>query len=213
MNISKVLGAIILGWALVGLPTQSFATPVTYNFDVTYDGVSQSLDAGSDPMTGTSLLPGDGFLLDLHTSGNDYWEVLTSNALSSIYASLWVSDSGDRTGNVITSFYLNNTLITKDIDNNTLQQFIHIGAQAFSLSIGQLFDQVIVDYSLISTTSTTTIIQTDNVYWSVSFLDSPNDVAYREGQQEVPVPEPTTLALFGIGLAGLGFARKKRKST
>ena len=26
------------------------------------------------------------------------------------------------------------------------------------------------------------------------------------------VPEPTTLALFGIGLAGLGFARKKRKS-
>ncbi|HDH16951.1 MAG TPA: PEP-CTERM sorting domain-containing protein [Gammaproteobacteria bacterium] len=27
-----------------------------------------------------------------------------------------------------------------------------------------------------------------------------------------PVPEPATLALFGIGLAGLGFARKKRKS-
>jgi len=26
------------------------------------------------------------------------------------------------------------------------------------------------------------------------------------------VPEPATLALFGIGLAGLGFARKKRKS-
>jgi len=30
---------------------------------------------------------------------------------------------------------------------------------------------------------------------------------------KVQVPEPATLALFGIGLAGLGFARKKRKST
>jgi len=28
----------------------------------------------------------------------------------------------------------------------------------------------------------------------------------------VVVPEPTTLALFGIGLAGLGFARRKKKS-
>ena len=26
------------------------------------------------------------------------------------------------------------------------------------------------------------------------------------------VPEPVTLALFGLGLAGLGFAQKKRKS-
>jgi len=29
---------------------------------------------------------------------------------------------------------------------------------------------------------------------------------------EAAIPEPATLALFGIGLAGLGFSRKKRKS-
>jgi len=27
------------------------------------------------------------------------------------------------------------------------------------------------------------------------------------------IPEPATLALFGIGLAGLGFARRRKKST
>ena len=31
-------------------------------------------------------------------------------------------------------------------------------------------------------------------------------------EQPKPVPEPTTLALFGIGLAGLGFARKRKSA-
>ncbi len=31
------------------------------------------------------------------------------------------------------------------------------------------------------------------------------------GGSSVPVPEPTTLALFGIGLAGMGFARRKKR--
>ena len=36
--------------------------------------------------------------------------------------------------------------------------------------------------------------------------------ALEELKLVTPVPEPATLALFGIGLAGLGFARKKKKS-
>jgi len=31
-----------------------------------------------------------------------------------------------------------------------------------------------------------------------------------DGQPPVPVPEPTTLALFGLGLLGAGFARRRR---
>ena len=41
-----------------------------------------------------------------------------------------------------------------------------------------------------------------------------NDLFFGDVPDDVPpaVPEPATLALFGLGLAGMGFARKKRKS-
>jgi len=56
-----------------------------------------------------------------------------------------------------------------------------------------------------------------SIGWTINSYSIANDLAsvgssisvYGESAQ---VPEPATLALFGIGLAGLGFARKKRKS-
>ena len=44
----------------------------------------------------------------------------------------------------------------------------------------------------------------------VTFLYS--DSGYTPRSPEQSIPEPATFVLFGIGLAGLGFARKKKKS-
>ena len=212
MKISKIVVSVILMVGMVGLPIQSFAA--VYNFSVTYDGTGQSLDPGSDPMTGTSLSVGDGFLLDLHTAGNDYWEILNSSALSSIYASLLVSDNGTRTGDVETSFYLDGTLISQDIDNNISQSYIHIGAQTHTLDVGTMFDQIVIDYTLNNVVDATqTVIQDGLVFWGKELFQkegSEGYIAYRRGQQQVPAP--SALALIGIGLAALGYARRRKAS-
>ena len=189
------------------LPAQA----LVFNFDVTFDGVSATVDAGSDPVAGTTLIPGtDGFILDIHAAGNDFWSVNPGGVGLSIYAGLSVSDSGMRTSNVTTSFLLDGVVQTQDVDLGTTQSFVHMGGQQFNLTGGTLFDQVIVDLTFLSSTSTFTTIQSSpDVIAFTTFFRDPN-ITYNQG--DVDVPAPATLALIGLGLAGLGHRRKQGKA-
>jgi len=187
------------------------ASATAFNFDVTFNGTTASVDLGSDPVAGTSLVPGDSFFLDIHTANDDFWEVTGPTNLG-IYASFFVQDSGTRTGNVVTTFLLNGIQVAQDVDLALQQQFVHMGAQVFNLPMGLQFDQVQVSYSFLSTTSTFTTIQpsADSVNLSPFFPHS--SVSYVQNSTEVPDPATTSPVVTAFAISRLRAYRRRKSS-
>ena len=199
----RILTCVLLAFSLLYLNT---AQATIFDFDITFDGINATVDASSDPVAGTTLVPGsDGFNLDIHTAGNDFWNVVTSTNLG-VYAGFYVEENGARTGNVTTTFFLNGAQVAQDIDLGLVQANVHMGAEIFNLAVGTIFDQVVVDYTFLASTSSFTTIQNspDIIEFFPFFRDS--NIDYVTG-----VPEPSTLALMVFGFAGIGYKRYRSK--
>ena len=181
----------------------AWATP--FNFDITFNGTTATMDLSSDPIAGTGLVPGDTFALDIHADVNDYWQVNTSFQ-KFLYATLFVQDGGIRTGNITTTLFLDGVQVAQQVQLGESQQFIHIGGQTFNFVAGTQFDQLVVDYTFLATTSTFTTLQAaaDGVAFFPFFRDS--NISYVQGAS---VPEPSTLFLFAAGLATLARRRSR----
>ena len=96
----------------------------------------------------------------------------------------------------LTSFYSGTTL---------LAQHTHTANTEFVGFVSDAANPITrIEMDALGTCGTTSIVH------CVLYSD---DLFYGTRPESPPsVPEPATHALFGLGLAGLGFARKKRKS-
>jgi|GEM_PF-5073233 len=190
-----------LATASVALFAAASAQAATFNFGINYDGASQTVAAGSDPIAGTSLTPGDDFTLDLRADGNDFWQVNDPFGPNSIYAAFFVQTNGERFVDTIATFFLDGVQVAQDVQNNQRQANVHIGGQGFAFPVGLQFDQLVLAVNFLSTATTETTIQRDDL--GFSFLTN-NAIEY-VSVSDVPLPAGALLFLTGL----VAFRRKK----
>ena len=195
LSLLKIFGAA----AALSLASTA-ASAAVFNFSITYDGTSQSVDAGSDPTAGTMLTPGDSFTIDFHTDGDDYFNVLNSFN-EGIVGSFLVDDGGGRTSNITTTLYLDGVQVGQNIQNGYTQSSVHIGGQGFSFMSGVQFDQMVVTLDFLSTAATMTEIQSNGLVFS--FLDELGGNIEYVDVVDGAVPLPAAAFLFLAGLGGL----------
>ena len=209
--------------ALLGLSVAAQAA--SYNFDYVYDGTTLSLVGGSDTPDGTVLNDGDDFRLTMSAAGTDYWDVVVAVVGAFVPLSFAVTESGDRIADISTSWKLDGSEVASRTDTNQLQQYVHVGAQEWDLAAGLLFDQVVIDYTLLSATEadggplsvSTEITQFSSDFIlqdSHAFFDGGPSSGVIEYRSAAVVPLPAGALLYlPVLLMGGGIAALRRRKT
>lgn len=198
------------------------ASASSYNFSYTYDGSSIVQDAGSDTADGTSLVIGDDFTIDVHATAGNAWAVV-SDFSDFVPMSYGLTESGDRFVNITTNWLLNGVSQFSQIETSVYQGYVHAGANSWSLSTGLIFDQVILEWELLSVdpvnvgdpTPDTIISEVaPDVFSTFADPDAPffNEPTAIEFGQIAAVPLPATLPLLAGAIGLMAFARRRRNS-
>lgn len=191
------------------------ANSIVFDFDMTFDGTSITLDSGSTIPAGTSLSVGDSFDLNLRAAGNDFWRVDAIYDNVFVPLDFFVLDSGARQANIESVFFLDGIEVASIIDTNITQSFVHIGAEHWTLAAGLEFDTVSMNYSLLSSTAASTVIQpasrgSQDFFDSFGSAGSPFFRSDEISYQTASVPESSSLALLVVGFLGIRLARYRR---
>ena len=214
-NIRKYLCSASLSLAMLSSSIGAQAT--AFDFDVMWDGSTATLDSGSDNPIGAVLVGGDTFNFNAQTAGDDFWKVDTADSFFPFFA-FTVNETANRDANFSLNLLLDGlsqfSLALSPITNS----FVHMGTNSVALAAGLMFDEILLDYTLISAAETDSnddptgnITDTTISRYPIGgqfpggFTDG---ISYNRATASVPVP--ATLGLFGLGLAVLGWTRRKK---
>jgi hypothetical protein len=188
-------------FAAAALPMRAHA--LQYFFTYTFDGVSASLDAGSNLPTATSLEPGDDLLLRVAAAGDDYWRVVDPLS-ESLYASYFTSSNATRKFDSTETLLLDGSTVNTRVRLGNVQQFAHFGGDSNGSDslfvVGQMFDEYQLSYKLLDAEGSPTLANSDQI--AAPFYSF---VAYRQSES-VPGPLP----VLGLG-AAFAYSRKLRR--
>lgn len=194
---------LFFSFLVFGLCGTGYAT--SFDFDTIYDGTSSSLASGSDNPIGTNLLVGDNFSYKINTVANDFWQVDVGGSFFPFLA-FGTSDSATRIADFDLTFMLDGVLQYVHSEVGASNSFIHIGTNVVTLATGLQFDELLLNYTLNSSSNVNSNII--SYFWADRSPESFDGISYNHNVG-APVPEPTTMLLFGTGILGLLYNRKR----
>lgn len=200
----RLLVSFLAGVVSAGI-LASPAKATIYNFDMTFDGTSLTLDGGSDTPNGTPLAVGDSFVLNIHAAGSDFWNVVVDYD-EFVPLTFGVSGSADRNADIATNWLLDGSIVHSTTKTGVTQAQVHVGAQDWDLSAGLAFDTVVLTWVFNAIDiATSSIIQAGSADMFLDFDETPffrsASIEYVSG---VPLPASLPLMLGALGgLAGL----------
>jgi hypothetical protein len=182
------------------------AAQASYTFKVDYQNGSVFPATDSDPMIGTTLMPGDQFTWTLNNLGSGFWQRTATTLGYFELAAFRVSEIASRVGDLTLTLLLDGVEVFTHYAPSTINSFVHVGANAFIFADGYRWDEVRLHYVLHSSTNPSdgsTVGSTFTSYSGISNIvpEQIRDVIFvADDLPTSTVPEPATLVLLGSGL-------------
>ncbi|WP_138468242.1 VPLPA-CTERM sorting domain-containing protein [Poseidonocella sp. HB161398] len=202
--------AIAAAAACIQMPARA----ATYDFLFGYDGSAVSLLSGSDDPAGLELFAGDSYTIHLSAAGSSHWLVSAAVSSAALPLTFLVANSATRVADIATTWSLGGSAVASATEAGITQQFVHSGAQTWTLPQDLAFDAVTIGYDLLSSTGPTVLSVTDpSLYFGFAgnlFLaggPANGQIDFIEG---AAVPLPAGVFLMAGGLGALAMMRRRR---